>query len=119
MGSGWCFWVSGICLGGIHVRLIEHSWIRDIIYSYCFFSQCPYKGKKTRFSAHNVDLVLWYGTVLEYHGNNRWLSIGKSRLETSAQQLLTEIVSKNWKNCYSAPKFESVPPFGDLVDRVM
>ena len=42
--SGWCQMVSGLCLDSIYVRKIEHSWIRVIIYSYCFFSQCPYIG---------------------------------------------------------------------------
>ena len=39
--SGWCLRVSGICLDVIYVIWIEHSWIGVIIYSYCFFSQCP------------------------------------------------------------------------------
>ena len=65
---------------------------------------------ETRFSAHNVDIVHWYGTVLDYHGNNRWFLIRKSRLETYAPQLLTEIMSTNCEKCYSAHKFESVPP---------
>ena len=57
--SGWCLRVSGICLGGIYVQLVEHMWIRVIIYSYCFFSQCPYKGKNTVFSTQ-----CWHGAMV-------------------------------------------------------
>ena len=42
--SGWCLRVSGICLDVVYVIWIEHSWIGVIIYSYCFFSQCPWIG---------------------------------------------------------------------------
>ena len=42
--SGWCLRVSGTCLDVIYVIWIEHSRIGVIIYSYCFFSQCPQIG---------------------------------------------------------------------------
>ena len=64
-------------------------------------SRVRYRAE-TRFSAHNVDIVHWYGTVLDYHGNNGCFLIRKSRLETYAPQLLTEIMSTNWEKCYSA-----------------
>ena len=64
---------------------VEHQIFNEIMHS--GHLEYDIRGE-TRFSAYNVDVVLWFETTLEYHGDNRWFPFGKSWLENCAQQIL-------------------------------